>query len=464
MREILFEYDLHPTTWVYISSLMMIGIYFKFGRFWSIRNLDLLLLIAYAPGLLMVAGHRPEWVQRLGYSWLFVLSGMMLVRMLLDTLMVRRPLLEPNLSASGLTFTCIAMLVFLSTNVITESLKESEVTGALLANHVLEKKELPKAGSPGQRPNVGYPLFHIFASFSDRPVPKDTPPEQVERALIRRAVTRSLAVLAHLAVVLGLIVIGYRHFENSHTGIAMASLYLLLPYTAQTTPRLDHVAPAALLVWAAEAYRRPGIAGALIGLAGSLIFYPLLLVPLWCGYYWRRGRWRFLIALGAVLLGMTLSLLLFSKDTETFLSQLRQMYGLEEIAAMFQTSPPTEPGAGFWHFHIAYYRIPVFVAMVVLAGSLAIWPPQKNYATLLSCSAAVMLGCQFWHMPGGGTYLNWYLPLALLMIFRPNLEDRIATTAVVPAEATWLVHLFPVLRARTSSPPPYTPPGSTTSP
>jgi len=463
MREILFEYELNPTTWVYISSLMTIGIYFKFGRFWSIRNLDLLLLIAYAPGLLMVGGHRPEWVQRLGYSWLFTLSGLMLIRMLLDMLMVRRPLLEPNLSASGLTFTCVAMLVFLTTNVITQSLKESEVTGALLTDHVLEKRELPEAGCPAERPGVGYPLFHIFAHFSDHPVPKDTPPAQIERALIRRAVTRSLAVLAHLAVVMGLIVIGYRHFENAHTGIAMASLYLLLPYTAQTTPRLDHAAPAALLVWAAEAYRRPAIAGALIGLAGSLIFYPLLLTPLWCGYYWRRGRWRFLIAVGGVLLVMTLSLLLLSKDKETFLSQLRQMYAVDEIRGMFQTRPPTEPVAGFWHFHVPYYRIPVFVAIMVLAGSLAIWPPQKNYATLLSCSTAVMQACQFWHMPAGGTYLNWYLPLALLMIFRPNLEDRIASTAVVPAEATWWVHLFPALRPRTSSTLPSGPTGSTTS-
>jgi len=437
MREILFEYDLHPTTWVYISSLMMIGIYFKFARFWSIRNLDLLLLIAYAPGLLMVAGHRPEWVQRLGYSWLFVLSGMMLVRMLLDTLMVRRPLLEPNLSSSGLMFTCIAMLVFLMTNVLTQSLKESEVSGAIQAEQVLQKKELP-----AEQGAVGYPLFHIFASFSDRPVPKDTPPEQVERALIRRAVTRSLAVLAHLAVVLGLIVIGYRHFENSHTGIAMASLYLLLPYTAQTTPRLDHVAPAALLVWAAEAYRRPGIAGILIGFAAGLIFYPLLLVPLWCGYYWQRGRWRFLIAAGGVLILMTLSLLLLSKDLETFLSQVRQMYGVEELIGLFQGKQVPENAVGFWRFYISYYRIPVFAAAAAMAGTLAIWPPQKNYATLLSCSAAIMLACQFWHMPAGGTYLNWYLPLTLLTIFRPNLEDRIAATAVTPAEVTWLANIF----------------------
>ena len=34
----------------YVSSLLMIGLFFKFSRLWSLRNLDLLLLIAFAPG------------------------------------------------------------------------------------------------------------------------------------------------------------------------------------------------------------------------------------------------------------------------------------------------------------------------------------------------------------------------------------------------------------------------------
>jgi len=48
----------------------------------------------------------------------------------------------------------------------------------------------------------------------------------------------------------------------------------------------------------------------------------------------------------------------------------------------------------------------------------------------LSCSAAVMLVTQFWHAHQGGIYMAWYLPLLLLTIFRPNLEDRVALTAV----------------------------------
>ena len=55
--------------------------------------------------------------------------------------------------------------------------------------------------------------------------------------------------------------IGFRHFDNIHTGVAAATLYLLTFYTSQFTSQVDHVVPAMLLVWAVAAYRRPTIAG-----------------------------------------------------------------------------------------------------------------------------------------------------------------------------------------------------------
>ena len=55
MSEFLFHYyAVDPRTWVYLSSLLTIGLFFKFGRFWSVRNLDLALLILLSPGLLLV--------------------------------------------------------------------------------------------------------------------------------------------------------------------------------------------------------------------------------------------------------------------------------------------------------------------------------------------------------------------------------------------------------------------------
>ncbi len=91
--------------------------------------------------------------------------------------------------------------------------------------------------------------------------------------------------------------------------MAAANLYLLLPYTAQMTGRVDHVLPAALVVWAVFAYRRPMVAGILLGLATGVIYYPIFLLPLWIGFYWHRGLLRFVvgfIAMLALVLGMQL--------------------------------------------------------------------------------------------------------------------------------------------------------------
>ena len=62
MSEILVDYHrIHLTTWGYLSSLLLIGLFFKFNRFWSVRNLDLVFLILLAPGLLLVqVGYREK--------------------------------------------------------------------------------------------------------------------------------------------------------------------------------------------------------------------------------------------------------------------------------------------------------------------------------------------------------------------------------------------------------------------
>jgi hypothetical protein len=424
MREILFEYEMHPTTWVYVSSLLIIGIYFKFNRVWSIRNLDLIGLIFYAPGLLMVTRDLEQW----GYVWLFAMNGFFLVRLLLDPLMVRRPLLEPNLSAGGLTFTGIALLVFLLTNVVTVKTSEMDLEGAVRWEHTMARRAARAEDGTLSQYGPGYPLFYAFADLANRALVSagDEQAEGVRRQLVREATTRTTAILGHFAVVLGIALIGYRHFDNIHTGVAAASLYLLLPYTSQFIGRVDHVVPAALLVWAVAAYRRPMVAGILLGLATGVIYYPIFLLPLWCSFYWQRGLLRFVLGVATSLVLLTASLAFTSTDFASFLAQLKQMTGWTSLSA--------QGAEGFWEQRQAY-RIPVLAAFIALAGSMAIWPAQKHLGSLISCSAAVMLATQFWHTHQGGIYMAWYLPLLVLTVFRPNLEDRVALTAV---DDSWL--------------------------
>jgi hypothetical protein len=98
-------------------------------------------------------------------------------------------------------------------------------------------------------------------------------------------------------------------------------------------------------------------------------------------------------------------------------------------------TPPIENVEGIWQFWQPIYRLPILALFVALAFSYLAWPVRKHLGTLISSTAAIMLGAQFWHAHGGGLYIGWYLPLLLLTVYRPNLEDRLALTVVT--EGWW---------------------------
>jgi len=484
MSDFLFQYHaVEPTTWVYLSSLLLIGLFFKFGRLFSVRNLDLFLLIMLGPGLLMVyygqsessriAEEAPDAVVEFpsqeqatgeknvssetpgssvqtlvetksepdvsvddadtevvddptveetsqeaaqeateeaneefnkwkglevwGFVYLFGVSALLLARLLLDSIMVRRPLLEPNLSQGGLLFIGISLFVFLMANVISEPENpQSDATDYRIARV-----------APASSHGPGYELLSkLPTSFS-----------------------KAFCVASQLFIVVGMVLIGYWHFRSIATGIGAASLYLMLPYTSILTGRIEHVLPAATLVWAVLFYRRPLASGALIGLASGLVYYPFFLLPLWISFYWHRGFRRFVASYVGTLTILTVLLLVFSPNG--LMQDLVRMFGLH-APAMSELGGIWNPEAGGLD---ANYRLPVLVAFIALSISMALWPAQKNLGTLLSCSAALMVAAQFWHGYGGGTYMAWYLPLMLLTVFRPNLEDRVAVSMLTDS---WL--------------------------
>jgi hypothetical protein len=136
-------------------------------------------------------------------------------------------------------------------------------------------------------------------------------------------------------------------------------------------------------------------------------------------FYWQRGLARFIAGVVAMMTIVALSLIFTSADMASFWLQFKAMFGIR--------SPAMEGLQGIWR--VAWdpaYRVPILAAFIALSGTLALWPPRKNLGTLLSCSGAIMLAAQFWHGYGGGTFMAWYLPLVLLTVFRPNLEDRVA--------------------------------------
>ncbi len=192
------------------------------------------------------------------------------------------------------------------------------------------------------------------------------------------------------------------------------------------TGNVQHALPAALLVLAILSYRLPLLAGLLLGAGAGLVYYPFFLLPLWISFYWHRG-------LGRLLTGVCVSLcvlacLLLLRGVDEFWLHLQEMFGL--------WFPTMEGLKGVWGTGVpAIFRLPVLVAFIILSLSFALWPARKTLGTLMCGSAAVMLAAQFWHGYGGGLYMAWFLPPVLLTIFRPNVDDRIATKVV---RANWM--------------------------
>jgi hypothetical protein len=266
----------NATTWSYFSALLAVALFFKFSRFLSVRNWDVVALFLLIPGLLLVS--QPGW-ELTGYAWLFGGSVYFLGRCLLDLTLVQRPALAPNLNLGGLAWLAGALFV------------------CLVAVAVNRGPDDRAAAPPAGKDPV---LTTMAENKLGGVVDSQSRANHVTAFDARLWVGRSLALLCHLAVFAGLIVVGLRHFNDLHAGMAAATFYLLLPYTALHVEQWHHVWPMALVVWAVVFYRKPCLAGLLLGLAAGTVYFPLLILPVWGSFYWRRGTGRFLGAFAPV--------------------------------------------------------------------------------------------------------------------------------------------------------------------
>ena len=473
---------IEPSTWAYLSSLLMLALFFKFNRFWSFRNLDLMLLILLAPGLLMIhygsslqadldraaidgnaivqqengqvnpeasaeenvesaessdqteseiddSGRKPltawQQLQRFGYIWLFAVGLVWMARLFYDPLLVRKPMLEPNLNVGGLVFLACSLAIFLFANVVMS--EPGNLSGAEGAMNLV-KRNAQEAGDQLQKYGPGYPLLHIIPTIptfrdKDKSDLGDAEDLSSPRHYKLNEIARIMAILSQIAIVSGLVFIGHRHFGNFQMGVAMATIFLMLPYTAQFGGDSMHLLPGALLVWAVACYARPFLAGVLIGIAAGVCYYPFFLLPLWISFYWGRGRYQFLLGAVLAIVLVISSLSLTSADFSGFLAQLKSIFGF--------ILPRQDGLGGIWALNWeTWFRLPLLVAFIVLCVSYIFWPSTKDLASLISCTAAAMVAVQFWHGDGGGLYMAWYLPLVLMVIFRPNLDHKVAVSVL----------------------------------
>jgi len=399
----------NATTWFYFSALLAMALFFKFSRLLSVRNLDVLSLFLLVPGLLLLTESRGNWY---GYLWLLSGSFYFLVRCVVDLALVRRPSLGCNLNSAGLGWLAFTLFVCLIAVAVRRPSDRNEIGAANSAPVAIDTAQKQGQNLVQQRTAAGR-SEDFDAEFW---------------------VERTLALVCHLSIVVGILVIGWRHFQDVHAGMAAATFYLILPYTALHIGQWHHVWPMALMVWAVAAYRKPALSGLLLGLAAGTVYFPFLTLPAWLSFYWKRGIGRFAgaFALSSGLCLAAIGLVLWMAGELP--DSLRSALSLSGWQAWRE--PNTE---GFWTGIHWGYRLPVFIAYVAFLMLTVFWPAPKNLAHLLALSAALLIGIQFWYAEQGGVYVLWYLPLLLLVVFRPNLSDR--RPPVINPETDWLFRL-----------------------
>ena len=488
----LFQYEMLPTTWFYLSSIMILATVFRFNRFFSVRNFDVVSLLLFTPGLLFISMGQ----SRTGYIWIHLTGLIFLFRLLADLVMVHRPLLDPNLTTSGVIFSIVMLIMFFIPNLLINRGEHLETARTIRLEQMLTTQALSdlRKGKPDPvMENPGYRPFYLLSRKAEEILlPSNDIQDEILSRLTASAFARSMPdfysdgskpfsfgaismkfsarhdevsaeeisapsqrltvedynrthssvsdegnepmptldefflfsfiFLAQFGVVWGLIAVGHCHFGNLKMGLAAAMIYLLLPYVNQMPGSLENTLPGMLLVLAVAIYRRPIFSGFLIGLAGSLVFYPFFLIPIWWAFYMKRGLHRFLIGLTTAVLLMLILLMFAPADYGTYPELVASMFGRHS----FCLATPT----GLWASLSTYYRIPIIALYLAIWLGLFLLPLQKNLAALIASSALMMLGVQFWMGNCGGLYMGWYLPLMILTFFRPNLEDHVAAVKV----------------------------------
>ena len=427
-NSIFFDFTLpNSTSWFYFSLFLTISLFFNFSRPFLSRNGDLLALFLFVPGFLLVqeshsplperpppvrteptAGQETESTMDrvrdnrnrtnfLGYLWLLGASGYWLIRCLVDLSTTKRPLPSVNLAVPALGFLTVSLFVCLAVVAFQRPADPWEPGSWLpLANG--KESTHSETWSPG-------------ASVRSTVADASTGP-------LQQTVLKSVALIGHFLILIGLYVMGSWRFQDRQTGAMAAALYLLLPYTAFHISQVTHVWPAVFLLWALVLYRNPGWSGGLLGLAMASFLFPALLLPAWIQFYRGRSAGRLLLG---VVVGMSVGALMML--ALAYFTTLTPWFWSQDQLASWQPwqIPQTE---SLWTGTHWAYRLPIFIAYLAFVLTTIFWPPIRDLGNLVAISTAVVIGLQFWQGNQGGLYVLWYAPLIIVMVVRPNLTEH----------------------------------------
>ncbi len=240
------------------------------------------------------------------------------------------------------------------------------------------------------------------------------------------------AIAFDLLVVLGLLLIG-RRFGGLPLAVALAFGWLAFPFTAyaMNSNSNDAILPA-FLVWGFWLSTSAVARGAAVALSSWTKFASLLLAPLWLTYpngLSLRTAVRFTAAFVAASLAVFSILLLEPSLTEAVRVFVDRTLGYQ----LDRHSPFSPWDWGQYHARgipdLHAVQLILQVAVLALAGVVAVIPRRKGPLELAALSAAVLLGFELALTHWSYLYIPWFLPFALLALLLPRREPPLLAAA-----------------------------------
>lgn len=313
-------------------------------------------------------------------------------------------------------------------------------------------------------------LAHLPYQFIlDRQSPNETQPTRLdlERGepyyLPPALATQLTTVTFHLIGVAALIFVATR-LAGAQVAWGLAALYCGSAYVMGVGgPResiggmtfISHIAPPSVSLLAFAALSRPMWAGAGLVAAAATVFYPVLFVPAWLGYYWdaphstksassglrhrRADAVRFLagLTIAGLLIGVPVLLMSQALPGRSVLSTvIHESVGHHQGTDTYGLST-----FGFWGQRTGirqwlrepflageFTTSPMFILTIGFALSMFFLARRRTPQQLALITGALAIVAEWSKIHATGVYVNWYYPFLLVGLFaasaKSGLEGR----------------------------------------
>lgn len=461
-----FDFLLSPTWSVIIGVVVAFACFGDRKRIVSRRNAALLCLFLPAVFLWRILQVPFEARPRLaGALWLgaFLSTAFMSAwGFALARSATARPAWSPNLSRRALQVLTALILLLDVLVVLGRRPDDAGIFSNLGAQRWIETGRLPYADSTLKGPDaIAYgaaatygPLLYL-SHFPARVVtgapvnPADVIPRPGNAAYRHppHATTQLTCLAFFLLGVAALFGVARRH-AGVDTALGIVAVYAASPYVLGLGGQrfvitglayISHIAPAAVMLAALWAARRPALSGGLFVASAGVLFFPAFLFPSWLGWWWRRhGRRAWHFVGGYAIVGLLILVLVVASTPS--------VDGKGPVGLFLESTLEHQEGTGtreygrstdsFWGTHptvAAFWQRPLtsgtsllkptFLLFAFAALLSAWWVRARSLMHLAAITAALGAGIQLWKTHATGSYVEWYFPFLLLALI-VGTDDR----------------------------------------